>query len=304
MPIEEQNSRDRAAADFEAAANRVRDTAKWLIVSFAAVGGVLVAGSQLSSLGSLRAQDPRFWVALTGAVVALTGVVVAIAKVIDVLVMDPLSLKTLTLDPRYADTRRALEKDPFLVPSGNMEAFLERFLEAQRRQRNASELHYEAVRKYLDHRTAPPLADHAEFKQLSDKVRLETDNEMIESRVAQDILAIAALLHISQAFDHAKRWIVGATAVAAIGIVAFAAAANPGTTQGPKAVAKGTKTEVSLTEYGRRTLQPVLGFACSRRMLAAIVLDVSAAGVEVVTIPESSCASVRFVLSPRLGVLS
>jgi hypothetical protein len=60
---------------------RFRDAAKWLIASSAAVGATLIAGSQLSSIGRLPVGWPRdvagarLWVAVLGAVVALVGVV-------------------------------------------------------------------------------------------------------------------------------------------------------------------------------------------------------------------------------------
>jgi hypothetical protein len=57
-------------------------TSKWLIASLGAIGAVLVAGSQLSSLGSLPI-GPRFFTAVASASVALTCVLVAILLVTD-----------------------------------------------------------------------------------------------------------------------------------------------------------------------------------------------------------------------------
>ena len=62
---------------FQSANERIRDAAKWLIAASAAVGAILVAGSQLSSIGRLQ-PGPRLWVAIAGAVLALWGVVAAI----------------------------------------------------------------------------------------------------------------------------------------------------------------------------------------------------------------------------------
>jgi hypothetical protein len=106
------------------AADRIRETAKWLIASFAAVGAVLVAGSQLSSVGSLRASDARFWLALVGVVIALTAVVIAIGKVVDVLVTPPLSLKTLAKPHPNDDAMRNVHDkvaaDDALVIDGDL----------------------------------------------------------------------------------------------------------------------------------------------------------------------------------------
>lgn len=65
----------------ELANQRFRDAAKWLIASSAAVGATLIAGSQLSNIGRLPAGWPRdvagarLWVAAFGLVLALVAVV-------------------------------------------------------------------------------------------------------------------------------------------------------------------------------------------------------------------------------------
>jgi len=57
----------------QGAADRIRETAKWLTVSLAAVGGVLVAGSQLSDIGALEPGTDRFTAAIVGAAIAAFG---------------------------------------------------------------------------------------------------------------------------------------------------------------------------------------------------------------------------------------
>src|SRR5512144_1087454 len=63
----------RGSGGLVGAADRIRETAKWLTVSLAAIGGVLVAGTQLSDIGSLEPGSDRFRVAIVAAVVAATG---------------------------------------------------------------------------------------------------------------------------------------------------------------------------------------------------------------------------------------
>ncbi len=68
----------------EAQSNQIRDAAKWLVASFAAVGAALIAGSQLSSIGKLPICRPdsvecaRLWIAAAGGTAALGGVMAAI----------------------------------------------------------------------------------------------------------------------------------------------------------------------------------------------------------------------------------
>ena len=74
-PQPESSQRERS----EAQNARIRDTAKWLVGSFAAVGAALLAGVQLSNLGKLPAcigdkGCGRFWLALLALVLGLAGV--------------------------------------------------------------------------------------------------------------------------------------------------------------------------------------------------------------------------------------
>lgn len=68
----------------EARSEKIRDAAKWLVGSFAAVGAALIAGSQLSSIGQLplctgwSLSCLRLPLALLGAAAGLGGVVWAI----------------------------------------------------------------------------------------------------------------------------------------------------------------------------------------------------------------------------------
>ena len=48
------------SAGIQAAADRIRETAKWLTISLATLGGVLIAGSQLSDIGNLQPSSSRF----------------------------------------------------------------------------------------------------------------------------------------------------------------------------------------------------------------------------------------------------
>jgi hypothetical protein len=58
------------------AAERIRDAAKWLIASFAAVGAILVAGLQLTGIGKLSNDPPEYrltWALQSFAVVGEWG---------------------------------------------------------------------------------------------------------------------------------------------------------------------------------------------------------------------------------------
>lgn len=72
------------SARLQEANDLLTGAAKWLVAALGAIGAVLVAGSQLSSLGSLQF-GPRFLTAVLGLVVGLAGVTLAILLVLSVL---------------------------------------------------------------------------------------------------------------------------------------------------------------------------------------------------------------------------
>src|SRR4051812_30394410 len=72
----EDAARAPAAGRFGGPAERLRTTAKWLVVSAGAVAAVVVAGLNFADIGKLTpaTEDYRLWVALAGAVAAVSGI--------------------------------------------------------------------------------------------------------------------------------------------------------------------------------------------------------------------------------------
>jgi hypothetical protein len=279
-------------SELDASADRIRETAKWLIVSFAGVGSVLVAGSQLSSLGSLEPWSDRFLVALAGVAVALVAVVVAIYKVSTVLVLDPLSLRTLATsrDATVAEIRRDLEGDDSLVPRGSLDSLYKDYHGAVVAQLDT----YDAYR-------AGPTPSTLGTAQGADAYA------QTQSALAQNVLAVARLLRVSKAFKDQRKWLFGMTVVGAAGIVTFAAAANPPEEPAPEPapapalVREGSSATIMLTETGKTLLQPRLREGCNTDALRVFTLDVARAGIDVVTMPTRRCNGIRFTLTPLLG---
>jgi Pentapeptide repeats (8 copies) len=63
----------------------IRSAAKWFIAGLGAIGAVLVAGSQVSSLGALDPETGRLWIAVAGVAVGLGAVLFAMWAVVDIL---------------------------------------------------------------------------------------------------------------------------------------------------------------------------------------------------------------------------
>src|SRR5690349_13767483 len=75
--------------------DRIRETTKWLITTFAALGAILIAGTQLSAIGELDLARGDFWVALVGGLGALIGIWLAIWHASNVLIGGVIGLSDL-----------------------------------------------------------------------------------------------------------------------------------------------------------------------------------------------------------------
>jgi hypothetical protein len=96
-----------AVRSFAGSTQSLREAAKWLLAAAAGVGGVLVAGLQLSKLGALGAdQWLRMVIALIGLALALVGVGWVIARAAALLTEDWITLSQLTIE----DFRRRLNR--------------------------------------------------------------------------------------------------------------------------------------------------------------------------------------------------
>src|SRR5262249_35134196 len=82
-------------------ANSLRDAAKWTIGALGAVAVVLLAGSQLSSIGSID-QGWRLLLAIGAVAIALGAIAFAMWKLFDLLRPSKTSLHTLATDTERA----------------------------------------------------------------------------------------------------------------------------------------------------------------------------------------------------------
>jgi hypothetical protein len=170
-----------------AAIDRYRDLAKYLITIFAAIGGALVAGTQLSSLGALSWEhdSARIVVAAIGFVLALGSVAGVVASALAVLRPIELSLEAVG---EADELREFVESRPRVL--GGL-------------------------------RTVRELEDLLE----SDLLQAERRDEWV--RVADDVVGRAAFYRVRQSFERAWRRMLVGGLIGTIGIVAFAWASNP-----------------------------------------------------------------------------
>lgn len=228
---------------------QIREAAKWLIGSFAAVGAALIAGSQLSSIGKLPVCTPnsvecaRLWIAGGGAVGALMGVMWAVWTGVQLLAPRRLQVSDLKLQWK--------EGTPIYTYFRSNPAQLQGFTD-------------------LDDMEAEEGAAYARFDELNARSLEEDPNDREEGeeeldaaqgvltdilRRSDDVVAIANHVQYVHFFrGRALRRLVAGAGIAALGIVAFSWAANPPTSSPSVALRGANLSGVDLTGVNLRNV--------------------------------------------------
>jgi Pentapeptide repeats (8 copies) len=191
--------------------DRIREAAKWLIASAAAVAAALIAGSQLSSIGKLpvawptSVDDSRLWVAGLGAVLALAGVAFIIWCAARLFLPVTVTLKQL-------DEAWKSAKPEELVPVADFFRENVTYLQGFDSPGDliAKQVAAEAKLKSVDDTGSPAYAELVDLN----------CREATIADMAQHVLLLSR-------FKRALRKMAVAAAAAALGILCFAWAANP-----------------------------------------------------------------------------
>jgi hypothetical protein len=267
------------------AVDRVRETAKWLIASFAAIGALLVGQSAFANLGKLDWQSGRFWAAIIAAMLGLVGVAVAIWKTTTVLLPADVFVLTLLSDEKFA---QIVDENPELLEgcAGSAADFAAIYLLRRRDFLNAAASSCGSPGDPAQDALQQATALFAELGKATDNVT----SRGLYDRVRRD-------------WSNAKLWIFAAALVAGAALVVFAWAANPSETKAATAPSPALSAPspmlVSLSEEGVKRLKPLM--QCSAAQLQALAIGRSAPNFEVVTTPTAHCRSIRFVVTEVLG---
>jgi hypothetical protein len=251
----------------QAAIDRYRDLAKYLVGIFAAIGGLLIAGTQLSSLGKLSWDDhaARLLVAVAALALSVLAVVVIVGRAVSIL--RPIEM---TLEDVIADPER--------LAAANRRTWL-----------------FSGLDNVTDVGLLPRLsrADVSEARQ------------QVVQAVISDVVIDASYREASRRFDKAAKPMLAWAVVGACAIALFAWAANPPDGEAKdKPLVKPTPQRVTftLTDAGRQTLSDALGATCVSGPIAALAIGGTSEAPLVVTLPQGGCKPVQFTLSSDLGV--
>lgn len=300
MPEPQKQEKPAPPNPFQQAVDRVREAAKWLIASFAAIGAAMIAGSQLSSLGKLDATDARFWLAILGVLLALGGVAWAIWQVVEVLTPAQADLRELGAVTADSEDRLLWQVRSYL--DGIPELF-------EGHANDVPGLRQAYDQALAERRTAiDDSRRHPEDQARRQQADRASERARAVNGVVRQVLTVATWERLRRRFRAVRGGLFGAVAAAAIGIVLFAWAANPpeagaAREEGPSFEAPST-VRVSLSRQGRDVLRDLLGEGCPvGEPLGALALESSSSGIEVVTLPTDRCDPVRVVITPELGTV-
>lgn len=249
------------STDLSEARDLVRAAAKWFIAGLGAIGAVLVAGSQLSSVGALDTAEPRFWVALAGVAVGLLAILWAMWRVVDVLAPERWSFEDVV---RAWDEAASSGRTPW----------------------SSREL---AVGRYFrEHQLA--LGGFTSPRQIQDVYdESEPDREGLDDLVAlmNDLLEKASTVSLQTRFRALKGQIAAGVMVGAAGIIAFAWAANPADPAQPPPSLRGAQlVGADLRGVSLRNAD-LTGADLTRADLAGS--DLAGAKIEKVTWSDTTC---------------
>jgi hypothetical protein len=278
----------------DGASDRIRETTKWIIASFAAVGAALVAGTQVSGIGELHPWGPRMWLAALGGALALLGIAVAIWKGSTVLVAGAVALNELEHRTAPQSVATLLRDNPVLYGGYENVAALHRAFEVATR-----EMKVAFSRLYAEKRPTDELKDAA--------ARADLQADLV-SQVVSRLLDAASTTIVRASFTASRPWLFAGALATASGVGIFTWAVNPPkpTNDTPLTVrvTPMRTAEIVLSAEGVRILGPQLGANCDTRRLLTVTPKAGTSGpLWVVAVPTENCEPVQFALTQAMGAI-
>jgi len=283
---------DRAAANIAAnreVANRIRDVAKWLILVFGAIGGVLLTGTQLSSIGE---DGTDLGVAILGFAVGLIGAAIALGFTVVVLLPTRITLTKLAEKEKKSLIGRLVAEDDGILDGAAKT--IEEFAEV----RNAAIAAVAKARVDLESKRKTASAQQLQ----KDLEVAETKRERIGG-ISGELLSLALTEKVKRRMVIATVAVFVGGLLVATGIGLFSWATNQDGSEpiGEAVPMRPSGGFVRLSRNGRETLAGSLGRRCGTSHLNAIALGGPPNALEMVAVPDPRCKAVRFILTPTVG---
>lgn len=198
---------------YEAGVLHLRDTAKWITTIFAALGAVLIAGTQVSNIGSLE-WGPRLWVALVTGALALTAIGRIIWVTVRVLTAGEVTIEDIASEPTGSKQVAWLRRHGLLQDYANAQEILD------------------AIDR--DFATSEDLWAHPTDENKAARAQIGKQLRYLH-RVADTLLSGARYFIVREQFRHALKETFVLGAATAFLAVCFVWAANPEPMPDPEA---------------------------------------------------------------------
>lgn len=221
---ESETSASDVGGEYRGAIDTYRSIAKWVVSSFGAVGGALVVGVQLTSLGELHGL--RLAGSLAAIALVFSAVLSIIKAAVRVLLPVRLSHQGFAAAPQFQPLRDDLEADPSPLQgeATSPGALAQRYEEYLKYKENAQKAYEDAERAHQARRDEDSLIARDNARRTRDQA--DEDADALHETVMR-IVWLGRMLWTRRLFRRAMRTIYVALIVAAIGAVGFAYAANP-----------------------------------------------------------------------------
>jgi hypothetical protein len=261
---------------FETGRQQLRDTLKWMLASFGAIGAALALGGLVSNLG--KQSGLRLAIGILGGSLAFAGVFLALWLAVKILTGSHVTLGELASESRKKKNPDA--KVSFLVDffeTGNPQV-----LGGYATIAELDDNYLEAVRSH----------DTATIERIGSLVR--------------QLVNIASFEQLRHYFNEGITKIVWSLAFAAVGILLFASAVKaPEEATTPAAAFDDlpVAVSVSLTSTGRDLLSDDLGKKCASGDIPALAIGSADGATDVVTLPTPDCAITRFTVTNEIGTV-
>lgn len=274
-----------STAPLSQAADRLRDSARWLVVAFGAVAAVVFTGIGVSRFGDL---DPRlapglFAIAALSALLAVVGALGAMVVAMSLAAASTLSVADLLdndPDTSVTSAKNTLAKAPLLAPwGGDFKDFFDEVNDANRQ--HQIQLKSWAENDDLD--PTPNLVNRA-------AQRVEALDGLQSA-----VLEAASYLRLRKRFEVARWWLSGWLLLAAVCSVAFVIATGNATVERVPLEPSTAVWSVPADDQDR--IGSLLGNSCAYELDAVPVVIIDERGdgkeVELVTDATNDCDPVR-----------
>jgi hypothetical protein len=257
----------------------LRGNVRWTLIAFGAIATILLAGSQLSTIGHFEWNSARFLIGLVAAAVALGAAALAVNSALAVAYAGYTELETLSQE----DIDFINANLPLLEGYSNVGALKHAYAQAINDRFSA----FNAPKK-----EAAVIAGHERWYHYIDSL-------------VDKVLSYVRYNRIRVESDRSRRKIFWASLIAGFSLIVFAWAANP-PAEAPSKVTQDPPMGAGLefTAEGKTMLASTLGLSCvSNAKIGVILLGMTDGKLDMVSVKSGDCPVARFTVTPEIGHL-